>query len=94
MGENIIKSEWEINAEQVARNINIALNDFPGYLLFCTGSKGGFALVNGHTPEIQAQLKAQIIHTLKNNPRIKALLTEVMQGLSKNYLLYFAALAF
>lgn len=80
-GDGLIKSTWEIDAEQAARNVAIALNNYPAFLIFCTGNQGGFALVNGHTPQAEAQLKIQIIETLKKNPRIKAMMVEVLHGI-------------
>jgi allophanate hydrolase subunit 1 len=81
MSEKKIITSQQLNAEQATRNVDIALHNFPSYLVFCTGVDGGFVMMFSPSEAMEKQLQAQIRRSLQQKPELKQFFVDLMQNL-------------
>jgi hypothetical protein len=73
----------ELMAEHAIRGIDEMLNasGFPSYLFFVTGAKGGWVSMYSPNEQLEAQLKAQIVRSLKQKPELAQFFRDVLSKL-------------
>lgn len=77
----LISNLEKVNAERAAREVTDALSNFPSYIIFATGERGGFVIMNSISEAQERKLFAQIVNSLRSRPELANMFKQVVSNL-------------
>lgn len=79
--ELLINNLEKVNAEKAAREVTDALNNFPSYVIFAVGERGGFVIMNSVSEAQEKKLFIQIVNSLRSRPELENMFKQVINNL-------------